>query len=117
MRKFKAELTIPTEQFGNIRPTVEGTAEEIVEAYFEFSRMVKPKQGIPDKDYNAFMDSYLMGNLEGLGEVYQVMSPEQQHCVQTIKRSLARIKRRQNGKEKDENLSASDGPKNQAEIN
>lgn len=93
-KTFKAELTVPTEQFGNIRPQVEGTAQEIVDAYFEFSRMVKPKEGLNEKNFNIFLDKYLMGEKNHVEE-YQEMSPKQQEVVQIIKRSLARIKSRQ----------------------
>jgi hypothetical protein len=91
MRTFKAELTIPAEQFGNIRPTIEGTAEEIVDAYFEFSRMVKPQEGLPHKEWNAALDRYLN---DGTGdtEAYIAMSPAQQNVIQEIKKSFKRLK-------------------------
>ncbi len=93
-KTFKAELTIPAEQFGNIRPQVEGTAEEIVDAYFEFSRMVKPKEGLPPKEWNAAIDRYLN---DGTGdtEQYQKMSPEQQRVLQEIKKSYKRLEAKQ----------------------
>lgn len=94
MPKFKAQIRIPTEQFAYIELEVEDTAENIVLIHYDFLRMVKPKVGIPDKEYNDFVDRYLLGEKNHV-EVYQLMSPEQQTCVQTIKRSLARIKAKQ----------------------
>ena len=88
--KFKAELTIPTEQYGNIRPTVEGTPEEIVQAYRDFSALTKPREGLSSKEFNQALDRYLS---EGTGdaEVYIAMSQEQQGVIQEIKKAFKRI--------------------------
>ena len=40
---MKAELLIPTVQYGNIKVEVEGTAEEIVKTYFEVKKEVEVK--------------------------------------------------------------------------
>lgn len=89
---FKAELTIPVEQYGNIRPTVEGTAQDIVDAYFEFSRMVKPKEGLSDKDFNEFLENQALANDKNHIETYNLMSVLQKTIVQTNKRLFARLK-------------------------
>lgn len=94
MPKFQAQIRIPTEQFAYIELSVEDTAENIVAIHYDFLRMVKPKVGLPEKEFNSFVDKYLLGEKNHV-EVYQLMSPEQQVCVQTIKRSLARIKAKQ----------------------
>ncbi len=90
---YKAELTIPTEQYGNIRPVVEGTAEEIVAAYFEFKSALGG-EGIPDKEFDQWLDRYLTENT-GDSNVYARMSAPQRATIQTIKRSINRIKARQ----------------------
>ena len=71
-----------------------GTAEGAVEAYKDLQEAWKPKVGLGDKEYNAFIDRMLMGETNHVEE-YNVMSPEQQKCVQTIKRALKRIEAKQ----------------------
>lgn len=93
MNKYKAELTIPAEQYGNIRPTVEGTPEEIVGAYFEFKKLLTPREGLLPKQFNACLDEYLKtGTLRDGVNLYGEMSFEQQNVFQQIKKSLKRIK-------------------------
>ena len=72
------------------------TPERVKEEYDKYIQAFKVQEGISEKDMNAYMDKYLMGDLRELNEQYQKMSPSQQSCIQTIKRSLARIKARQN---------------------
>ncbi|MFA5937606.1 MAG: hypothetical protein WC822_07050 [Candidatus Paceibacterota bacterium] len=89
---YKAQLRIPTnEQYAYIEITVEGTPEFIVDAYNEFTGMLKPKEGLTQAEFNKALDRYLK---DGTGEVevYVKMSPKQQHVFQEIKRSLKRIK-------------------------
>lgn len=103
---MKTTYHVPTESFGFIEIEAEDSdrplafqIQERVEAYKAISEAVKGTpsgEGIPDKEYNQFMDNFLMGNMNGLGEIYQAMSKEQQSCVQVIKKSLKRIKARQN---------------------
>lgn len=97
IQTFKATLRVPTnEQYAFVEVSLEDTAEKIREAYYELTDMFKPKEGLSVKDYNDFIDKYLLGEMNGLGEIYHTMSKDQQDTVQTIKRSLARIKARQN---------------------
>lgn len=91
---MKAQIRIATEMYCYIEPTIEGTPEEIVEKYHEFQRLVKPQNGLTTKEFNDFVDSYLSGNLNGLLPKYEAMNESQKTIVQTIKRSLARIKSR-----------------------
>ena len=89
--RYKAELTIPTEQFGNIRPIVEGTVDEIIEAYWEFSNAFKDKEGLNVKDWQKALDDYLnLGTMNS--DMYDSMSLKQQGLIQEIKKSLKRIK-------------------------
>lgn len=91
-RNFKAELTIPVEQYGNIRPTIEGSAEDIVSAYWEFATLVRPREGVEEKAMNTFVDNMLLGNGKNSIDVYNQMSKGQQDTVQCLKRGLKRIR-------------------------
>lgn len=93
--KYKARLRIPTEMYAYIEVDVEDTPEGILEAYRGFVALTKVGVGLPPKEMNAFIDSYLLGEMNGLGEVYEKMSESQKDVAQTIKRSLARIKARE----------------------
>lgn len=95
---MKVTYRIPTDPYAYVEIEDEVTAfnwPQIKENYDELASTFKIGEGITDKEYNDFMDSFLLGEMNGLGEVYQLMSPSQQACVQTIKRSLKRIKARQ----------------------
>lgn len=93
---MRYEIHYPTEQYGFILKHYEGTDEGVVEEYRSLQAEwgSRSEEGISTKDFNAFIDSYLLGNLDGLGEVYQGMNSIQQAQVQVIKRSLARLKGR-----------------------
>lgn len=87
---FKATSRIPTVQFGYIEIEHSGAIEDIVEEHRLMLRSYQGGEGLPDKDFNRFLDTYLNSN-KGELEVYNKMSPEQQNIIQTIKRSLKRI--------------------------
>lgn len=56
---------------------------------------VVDETGLPDKEFNAFLDHYLLtGECEDIDQ-YEKLGKEQYMIIQAIKRSLARIKRRQ----------------------
>lgn len=104
---MKIELRIPTEQFAYIGLELldnevlsDESIQEAVEGYKRVSEAYrasgKKVEGLPDKEYNSFIDSYLLGDTNGLLEIYNKMSDEQKRCVQTIKKSLKRIESRQN---------------------
>ena len=93
MKEYKAQLRIPTEMYAYIEVSVEGTAESIVEAYQDFTRLVKPKEGLSEKDFSAHLDRMLLGS-DNHVEEYQMMSDKQKEIVQTLKRSLKRLKAR-----------------------
>lgn len=93
----KYEIHLPTEQYGFILKHYEGDDEGVVQEYRSLQTEwgAKTEDGIPTKEFNAFVDSYLSGNLNGLNETYQRMNAQQQDVVQIIKRSLARLKGRE----------------------
>lgn len=89
---MKATLRIPTkEQFAFIELEMEvDSPDAAVEAYHTTTGLFQPKSGLPDKDFNSFLDTYLESNT-GDVNVYNKMSKEQQDVIQTIKRSVKRI--------------------------
>lgn len=91
---MKYDLHIPVEQFGFISKEIEGTDEQAVEEYRSLRAALGSGEGLSAKEYNDFIDNFLLGQMNGLGELYQQMSMSQQETVQTIKRSLKRIKSR-----------------------
>jgi len=92
---MKYHLRVPTnEQYAYIEAEMEGDSEQAIDEYYKLTRALKPKEGLPDKDYNAFIDNQLLGESNQL-ETYTQMSDQQKNAVQIIKRALARIKARQ----------------------
>ena len=88
-QKYKAKLRFPQEQYAFIEIDFEGEISEIKELYREFSTTNELK----DKEFNAFIDAYLVGNPVS-SEDYMACSDKQKEIVQVIKRSLKRIKGR-----------------------
>lgn len=94
---MKTIVQIQTEPFQLISQEFdcEMTPDEAVEAYRALQRAYKGGDGLPEKDFNAFIDRYLLGDKNHVEE-YQLMNKEQQNVCQIIKRSLKRIEARQN---------------------
>ena len=89
--KYKATLRIPTsDQYAYIEPTVEGTPDEIVSAYYEFIKLIKPQEGLDTKDFNKALDRYLTDGT-GETEIYVNMSVYQKDIFQEIKKSIKRL--------------------------
>lgn len=89
---YKAQLRIPTEQYAYVEVEVEGTPDEIWEAYKQFMAMSKPQTGISDKDFNTFLDNMLVKGEANHVEVFQAMSEKQKDVIQHLKRAIKRIK-------------------------
>lgn len=89
---MKADIRLPTTQYGYIEFHVEGEADEIIA---EHNRLVSlyasNGEGISDKEYNTFIDEYMSGKHPQL-DVYVRMNQKQQDAVQVIKKSIARLK-------------------------
>lgn len=94
MKTYKAEITIPTEAFGNIKPTVEGTPQAIVEAYKEFAKEWKGGEGLTEAEMDSFIEKQLLGESNDINQ-YERATPNQKTEIQRIKRALKRIKARQ----------------------
>lgn len=93
---MKTTLRLPTkDQYAYIELELEDmTVPQAVEAYESAMALLKPQEGITDKDFNAFLDRQIMGEANHVEE-YNRMSDEQKKIVQTIKRTLKRIEARQ----------------------
>lgn len=88
--KYKASLHLPTEQYGFIAVDVEDTPTGIVEAYRGFQRLTQSAAGLPEKDFNAFVDRQMLGESNKI-EDYELASDTQKVIIQCVKRSLKRI--------------------------
>lgn len=102
---MKAELHIPTEQYGFVAITLEDfDPESVRETYNTYKAAFQAKAGLEKKAFDAFIDRYLQGEKNHV-EDYEKMNDEQKMVVQVIKRSLARIKSRS---QREEEVSAKD---------
>lgn len=94
---MKYLIQIPTVQFGLISTEIEGTRKDAIEEHqLLLSEYAERKEGVnqvglPTKEWNREIDSYLIGNPMH-PDVYYSMSPDQQKIVQAVKLSLKRIK-------------------------
>jgi len=89
---YKAQLRIPTnEQYAYIEPTVEGTPEEIVDAYYTFTDAVKNKEGLPRNEFNEIFDLVVQGKpIAGDPGILEQMSPAQRWGINEAKKSYKR---------------------------
>lgn len=90
---MKTTLRLPTQdQYAFIEIEAEVTSiEDAVVAYADAMRLIKGNaEGLPDKEFNSFLDQYLTDNSGNL-EIYTKMSLTQQHVIQEIKKALKRI--------------------------
>ncbi len=90
---YKATITVPFEQYGNMNVDVEGTPEEIVAIYREFvtARQEKPVNEMPELEFIKIYDK--VGNGESVVDdpgVLQKMSPVQQKSLNDLKKFIKR---------------------------
>lgn len=89
--KKEIELHIPTEQYGFVLVKVgDVDAETAAGVYRDYANAFKVNAGIPDKDFDAFIEKQLEGRPNNVEE-YHRMSPTQQLLVQCNKRAQNRI--------------------------
>lgn len=104
---IKTQIQIRTGDFEYIMQEVEVIgATGAVEAFNELKDTFKASQTAPEglqtKEFDRVLDKYLSGG--GMdAEAYGKMSKIQVELVQTVKRSLARIKRRNQTQESEDN--------------
>lgn len=88
---MKSTLRIPTtESYAYIEVEFEGTDEEIITKYREFTKTVQGGFGLEEKEFNRVLDSYIPVGGSMRPDEYEAMSPSQQELIQTIKRSKKR---------------------------
>ena len=91
MEEYKSTLRVPTgEQYAYIEIDFSGTPEQIVSAYYEFTKLVKPAEGLPSKEFNKALDRYLTEHT-GDTDTYLRMSRSQQDVFQEVKKAFKRI--------------------------
>lgn len=91
---MKAQIRIPTTQYGYIEAEVEGTSEQIVEKHNELLKRYNGGFGLEDKEFNAWLDKYILTQT-GNADKYAEMNVEQMNIIQSLKKSVARIKSKQ----------------------
>lgn len=91
MNTYKATLRIPTEeQYAYIEVQVEATPESIVSAHREFSALVRPVDGLPERDFNKVVDAYLQE--KGMSEGTMLsLGKAQQWWIKTLDKAKARL--------------------------
>ena len=89
--KYKSKLRIPTsDQYAYIEVDFEGTPEDTISAYYEFTKLVKPAEGLSAKDFNQALDRYLT-EPTGDTDTYLKMSKFQKDVIQEVKKAFKRI--------------------------
>ena len=90
---YKAEILIPTVQYGNIRFFIEGTDEEIIAQAKDLQRKYEGGFGLPTKEWNAALDEFnSTGTLKNGVELFNQMNDFQQRFFQEQKKSIKRLK-------------------------
>lgn len=96
MSSYKSTIRIPTDPYAYVEVEVEGSKEEIIETYRDFKRTADSLGGLSEKEFNDFVDEYLCnGRVFDGADKFAAMNEFQQTHIQLLKRSLARIRRRQ----------------------
>ena len=89
---MKGKIRVAVDTYEFIELDAEGeSADDLFETYRALKRLAVHKNGLPEKDFNRFIDRQLMGESNEL-EVYNQMSPEQVFAVQSLKKALKRLK-------------------------
>lgn len=95
---MKVEMTIPTEQYGNVRPTLEFPEDYSTERIAEYTAMsykafvdaFKSGDGLSNGEWNQVVDLCLKSELKLSPDVWERMSTNQQWFLQEIKKSRNR---------------------------
>lgn len=89
MNKVKAEILIPTVQYGNIRIFIEDTPENIIEESKRLNRIYQGGFGLDQKEWNRALDRYLVeGSIEP--STHEQMDERQQWMIHEIDKSISR---------------------------
>lgn len=92
---MKAELHIPTEQYGFVSVEVEvPSVEDALHAYQHAASTVRGGEGMSEEEMDLWVCNMLLGEGNDVN-VYQKATKSQQIELHRIKRALNRIKMRQ----------------------
>lgn len=92
--KYKAKLRIPGEIYAFVEIEVEGTADEIATANQELKLAINGGDGLPIKEWRAFLDSLVSGNLNDVEKYVDTMrelSTYQKSVVDELRKSFNRV--------------------------
>lgn len=88
---MKSIIRVPLDQYAYTEVEFEGTEKQIIEKYRELTNLYKNEGiGIPTKDFNFALDTYL-GTNNISEETYNSMSLPQQSVIQEIKKAFKRM--------------------------
>lgn len=90
----KATIRIPCEQYAFIEIETSATPAETIELYRHYSRLYQGGTGLPEKAFNDYLDAFICKDTPITADEYAQMNKDQQQIIQTIKRSIKRIKSR-----------------------
>lgn len=90
-KTYIGTVRVPTDQYAYVEIEVEGTPEEIMDAYREMRRHYSEGGGVglPDKEWREALDLYLWDD-KMEGTVFNRMSDIQQAVIQECKKSKKR---------------------------
>lgn len=91
MNKIKAQVRIPTTQYGYVEYSIEGTTDQIKEFHDQMVDSFKDKAGLPLNEWRECIDRYLSEGTMNPDE-YDQMNRSQKTLIQEIKRSFNRLK-------------------------
>ena len=81
----------PVEQYGFVAAEGFKTPEEAVDAYKEVMRVNQGGVGLPAKEFNEILDTYIStGKMEDGGDFFEQLSPAQRFVINEIKKSHKR---------------------------
>ena len=84
------KIHIKTAEYEFVETDIEGTPEDVAEAYKVLKNTMLGGEGLSVKDFNKALDRYLF-DATGDTETYLAMSKWQQDVIQEIKKAFKRI--------------------------
>ncbi len=93
---MKANIRVPTIQYGYIEVEVEGDANEIIDQHQELLKAYTNinGDGLPEVEWRDTLDRYLTEQKMS-SDVYEKMNNEERTIINEIKKSIKRIEAKQ----------------------
>ena len=91
---MKAKIRVATDMYEFIEAEVDGEPADIFGSYRELKKLCLPASGLPERDFNHFIDNMLLGEQNTMAD-YEQMSERQKEHVQIVKKGIKRIKSKQ----------------------